>query len=258
MISKSLRLRPWHVIVCVIVLATSMIGAAYNAGSERAKDILLGVGVNLLSSVVFFILLETYWRQMKQANGKEVDGFDYTKFARNVARSRHVRMLGTFIYPLTDHPDHAADRAALLLSLRDCISRPSFLGVQMLFLDPASFAARSRAEERKDDSVLTRMTEALTTLQTFIASLDAGPVRSRIEVRLFSRMPPFALFQMDNFGSISFYYRDRPVSEVTRYEFFIDSPLGGFVEKTFDDLWHDEQTVTLEKYRDRDREAAGS
>src|SRR6478752_6920892 len=142
-----MRIRPWHIIVCVIVLAVGMIGAAYNAGSERAKDVLLGVGVNLLSSVVFFVLLETYWRQMKQANGKEVDGFDYAKFARNVSRSKYVRVLGTFIYPFTEHPAHAADRQALLQALRDAIGRPTFLGVQMLFLHPASFAARSRAEE---------------------------------------------------------------------------------------------------------------
>jgi hypothetical protein len=53
---------------------------------------------------------------------------------------------------------------------------------------------------------------------------------------------------MDNFASISFYYRDRPISEMTRYEFFLDSPLGAFVEKTFDDLWSDSQTMTLEAY----------
>jgi hypothetical protein len=47
---------------------------------------------------------------------------------------------------------------------------------------------------------------------------------------------------------MSFFYRDRSVSEVTRYEFFADSPLGVFVEKTFDDLWHDERTIFLEDY----------
>ena len=248
LLSTLMRLRPWHVIVCVVILSIGMIVAAYNAGSERAKDILLGVGVNLLSSIVFFVLLETYWRQMKRTNGKEVDGFDYSKFARNVARSKRVRVLGTFIYPFTEHPNHAVDRQSLLQALRVTVSRPAFVGVQILFLHPASFAARSRAEERKDDDVLLRMAEALATLSAFIESLEAGPTRNRVEVRLFSRMPPFSLFQTDNFGSISFFYRDRPVSEVTRYEFFIDSPLGGFVEKTFDDLWLDEKTVTLDDY----------
>lgn len=241
-------LRPWHVIGCVVVLAGGLIGAAYAAGDDRAKDILLGVGVNLLSSVVFFVLLETYWQQMKRANGKEVDGFDYTRFARNVARSRHVRVLATFIYPLTRHPAHAADRAALLAALREAVARPGFVGVQMLFLNPTSYPARSRAAERKDDDVLKRMGEALDTLRDLLAALADAPARGRVEVRLFSRMPPFALFQMDTFGSISFYFRDRPISEVTRYEFFTDSPLGGFVEKTFDDLWRDEQTVTLEAF----------
>src|SRR5271170_3733590 len=94
----SMWLRPWHVIVCVVTLAVVLIGCAYVAG-DRAKDILLGLGVNLLSSVVFFVLLELYWQQMKRANGKEVDGFDYLQFSRNIRRSKQVRILSTFIYP---------------------------------------------------------------------------------------------------------------------------------------------------------------
>ena len=50
-------------------------------------------------------------------------------------------------------------------------------------------------------------------------------------------MPAFALFQTDDFASISFYYRDRPISEVARYELYMDTPLGAFIERTFDDLW---------------------
>src|SRR4051812_26784697 len=109
-------LRPWHVIVCVLVLAAALIGLA-TVSSDRAKDVLLGLGVNLLSSTVFFVLLELYWLRMKHSQGKEVDGFDYVKFARNIGRSRQVRVLGTFIYPLTDHPGHAQDRQALLEAL---------------------------------------------------------------------------------------------------------------------------------------------
>ena len=74
------------------------------------------------------------------------------------------------------------------------------------------------------------------------------PAAGRFQVRLFSRTPPFSLFQTDDFGSISFYFRDRPVSEVKRYEFFMDSPVGEFVEKTFDDLWRDSKTITIEEY----------
>ena len=91
-------LRPWHVIGCVITLSAILIGCAYIA-DDRAKDILLGLGVNLLSSVVFFVLLETYWQRMKRANGKEVDGFDYLKFARNVGKSRQVRFWAPSFIP---------------------------------------------------------------------------------------------------------------------------------------------------------------
>src|SRR5436190_17188323 len=111
-----MKLRPWHVLLCVLSLGVLLIGLGF-VTEDRVKDILLGLGVNLLSSVVFFILLELYWQRMKRANGKEVGGFDYLRFARNIGRSRQVRILGTFIYPLTDHPAHAGERQAILDAL---------------------------------------------------------------------------------------------------------------------------------------------
>jgi hypothetical protein len=240
-------LRPWHVIVCVLTLSTGLIVASYFVG-DRAHEFTLGLGINLLSSVVIFLLLELYWDRVRLVNGKEVDGFDYSTFARNIERSRRVRLLATFIYPLTDHPNYADERQELLAAIRTAAGQPGFLGLQILVLNPESSAARQRAEERKDDAIIKRIGEAVGTLSGLLKELGSAPAGERVEVRLYARTPPFALFQTDNFASISFYYRDRPISEVARYEFFTDSPIGGFVEKTFDDLWHDERTVPLTEY----------
>lgn len=242
-----MHLRPWHLIVCVLVLALGLVVGAFLA-EGRASEVLLGLGLNLLSSVVFFMLLELYFERIKLVNGKEVAGFDYHTFARNVERSRQVRVLATFIYPLTQHPRHLPERAALLDAISRAVRRPDFAGIQLLFLHPDSAAARARAAERKDDDVLLRMREMLATVIELLAQFDGDPIRARLEVRLFVRPPAFALFQTDNLGSISFYYRDRPISEVARYTFFLDSPVGVFVERTFEDLWHDEQTIPLAQY----------
>ena len=211
------------------------------AVEDRPKDILMGIGTNLISSMVFFVLLELYWRRMKRANGKEVDGFDYFKLARNIRKSKSVRMLSTYILPFTDHPKHAAERQTLVAAIGDAVRGRRFAGMQLLFLHPASPAAHARAAERKDDDVMKRMDESLRCL----AEIAERYTESRVEIRLYWRTPPFSLFQADDFASMSFYFRDRPISEVARYEFFTDSPIGEFVEKTFDDLWRDERTVTL-------------
>jgi hypothetical protein len=159
-----------------------------------------------------------------------------------------VRILATFIYPFTDHPAHRDEKRQLLEALTGLIRRPSFVGLQLLFLHPGSLAAKSRAAERKDDDVLLRLEETLATVRALVGQFDGDPARRRVEVRLFSRMPAFALFQADDFASISFYYRNRPISEVARYEFYMDTPIGAFVERTFEDLWNDELTVPLEDY----------
>jgi hypothetical protein len=197
---------------------------------------------NLISSMVFFVLLELYWRRMKRANGKEVDGFDYFKLARNIRKSKSVRMLSTYILPFTEHPNHAAERDSLLAAMGDAVRGRRFAGMHLLFLHPASPAAHARAAERKDDDVMKRMGESLECLASIAERYAAD---GRVEIRLYWRTPPFSLFQADDFASLSFYFRDRPISEVARYEFFTDSPIGEFVEKTFDDLWRDERTVTL-------------
>jgi hypothetical protein len=159
-----------------------------------------------------------------------------------------VRILATFIYPLTDHHRHTAEKQALLEALTAALRQPSFQGVQILLLHPESGPALARAAERKDDDVLQRMEEGIATLAQILDTLDSDPVGRRVRVRLFTRTPSFSLFQTDNFASISFYYRDRPLSEVARYEFFTDTPIGVFFERTFDDLWRDEQTVSLEDH----------
>ena len=76
-------LRPWHVIACVLLLAATLIAVA-SVFPGRPGDVMLGLGVNLLSSIVFFALLEAYWQRMKRANGKETSGFDYMQFMGGV------------------------------------------------------------------------------------------------------------------------------------------------------------------------------
>ena len=235
-----MKLRPWHVMLFMTGFSILLISLSF-AVEDRPKDILMGIGTNLISSMVFFVLLELYWRRMKRANGKEVDGFDYFKLARNIRKSKSVRMLSTYILPFTDHPKHAVERQTLVAAIGDAVRGKRFAGMQFLFLHPASPAAHARAAERMDDDVMKRMGESLRCL----AALAEQYAECHLEIRLYWRTPPFSLFQADDFASMSFYFRDRPISEVARYEFFTDSPIGEFVEKTFDDLWRDERTVSL-------------
>lgn len=238
-----MRIRPWHLLVVVLLLAVGAIAAAFVV-DERPKDILLGIGTNLLSSVVFFLLLEIYWERIQRANGKRVAGFDYANFTQNVGRSSLVRVMGTFIFPFTDDARFAETKRQLLATLTEITRKPTFGGIQLLFLDPDSSAAKSRAADQTNYDVLAGIRQQVETLRAFVAGLaSVGAVR--VEVKLTSRMPPFALFQTDDVASLSFYFRNRPVSGVDSYTFFIDTPLGQFVSHTFDDLWADPKSVPL-------------
>ena len=239
-----MRVRPWHLLVVILVLAVAVIAGAFFV-EERPKDILLGIGTNLLSSVVFFLLLEIYWERMQRANGKRVAGFDYATFAADVAKSSTVRVMGTFIFPLTADPRFAETKGKLLAALADIARRPTFGGIQLLFLDPDSSAARNRAAEQTNYDVLAYIRQQADTLRELLAGLTTAAGGVKVEVKLTSRMPPFALFQTDDVASLSFYFRNRPLAGVDSYTFFLDTPLGKFVERTFDDLWDDPRSLPL-------------
>jgi hypothetical protein len=77
------------------------------------------------------------------------------------------------------------------------------------------------------------------------------PGQDRIQTKLYTRIPPFNVFQWDNAGSFAFYHRELPISEGPRYDFRVSSLFGRMVNRAFDDLRDDPETTPISAYEPR-------
>src|SRR5262249_41104630 len=87
----------------------------------------------------------------------------------------------------------------------------------------------------------------LRTLGGFLQDVPMGR-RDKMEVRIYSALPPVQMYQVDDYEVVSFY----PVNVISwnaaQYQTDGQSQLGQFVSNKFDELWGAASTRTLEQY----------
>lgn len=210
--------------------------------TELWRDVFVNLGAGLAGAVVTFLIFEVYLRELRRSEGITRKGFEYAPFIKSVRTAREtVRVLTTFTYLLSDSHTRHQFRNALYDALR---ARPD-LSVRFLVLDPFSDAARQRERDRGDgEKVILLIQQNLIELY----ELTQDPVFRSVEVRIYDLLPPISLFQWDYHGSMSFYPRGRSISEADRFELSIETPLGRFVNDTFENIWKDVQSQHLEDY----------
>lgn len=236
-------MRPWY-----LLAGMALAGVAVLVWADPVRNleaIAVNVGTGLVGTALAFLLLNYYLPRISNAYGKRTEGITYSTIAANIARSRHrVRILSTFVYPLTSHPDYRGLHDEFMDALATALRANSRLDVRILILDPASDAAKQRSEER-DDDVIRRIRENLLALHRLRSGQE---VFRRIDVKLFDRLPPLSMFEWDDRASMSFYPRNKAITETARFDFATSTPLGTFMDDTFDDVWTDEKTRALDDY----------
>lgn len=244
----SVHPRPWHVLILLVLAGAAMIVFAGDEGT-RWNNGLVNVGSGFIGAVVTFLLFERYLPQISSADGSRHDGFSYSAFAAHVKRSRsRVRVLSTFVYPLTTHPEFQKEKREFVDAVRQAVERNRGIEIRLLLLDPSSEAAKQRAEERRDDDVIRRIRENLSELHHLREDPYHREWFRKVEVKLYDRLPPLSVFQWDDRASMSYYPRGKKITETVRFEFATDTPLGTFMHETFEDVWNDPVTMDLDDY----------
>ena len=238
-----LMMRPWY-----LLAGMALAGVAVLLWADPVRNleaIAINVGTGLVGTALAFLLLNYYLPGISNAYGKRTEGIIYSAIADNIARSRRrVRILSTFVYPLTSHPDYRGVHEEFVNALATALRANADLEMRILILDPASDAAKQRSEEREDD-VIRRIRE---NLLEFHRMRSTQKVFRRIDVKLFDRLPPLSMFEWDERASMSFYPRNKAITETARFDFATSTPLGTFMDDTFDDVWTDEKTRALDDY----------
>ncbi|HEY0014969.1 MAG TPA: DUF5919 domain-containing protein [Longimicrobium sp.] len=236
-------MKPWYLLAGMALAGIAVL--AWANPVRNLEAIAVNVGTGLVGTALAFLLLNYYLPRISNAYGKRTEGITYSAIAANIARSRYrVRILSTFVYPLTSHSDYRELHDEFVNALATALRANGRLEVRILILDPASDAAKQRSEER-DDDVIRRIRE---NLLAFHRLRSGQEVFRRIDVKLFDRLPPLSMFEWDDRASMSFYPRNKAITETSRFDFSTSTPLGTFMDDTFDDVWTDEKTRALDDY----------
>ena len=162
-------------------------------------------------------------------------GMDYPEFNKRTSSQAEVRIFGTFLYALTEMPEHRRDHEPLL----DALERAK--SAEILLLHPNSRQAVVRNLERPSVNCLLHQVENLRFLSHRFPSTDGG--RSRVRVRLYSVRPPLNLFQAGSWCSIGWYEEGRPLIESPRVECDESTAMGEIAVQFFRGIWGDAQPL---------------
>jgi hypothetical protein len=225
----------------MLATAVVLILAAWRL-TDLWRDLFVNLAAGLVGAVLTFWVFEIYLREIRRSEGIARKGFEYAEFIKNASRAKErIRILTTFTHLLSDARTRQEFRHALFHALRGNDELP----VQLLLLDPFSNAARQRDEDRGPSENVIRLIQD-NLVQLF--DLCDDPVFRSVEVRIYDLLPPISLFQWDNYASMSFYPRGRSISEADRFELSMNTPLGRFLNDTFESIWKDKKTKRLHEY----------
>jgi hypothetical protein len=198
------------------------------------QNLALNVGADIVGALVTIFLISPILRRAQGGRVREHIRLDYDWFSEQVsAAALSVKVLDTFSN-LLDSPVNARFFAAV----RSAVDRRAY--VHILLLDPESLAVAQRASELGEmpggADVRREILRNLRALHEFSKRLTDAQ-RRRFEVRLYSASAGITLYRWDDKVLVSFLTLGRLSGQGPQLEVAVASPLGGFVEQRFDELW---------------------
>jgi hypothetical protein len=244
------RSRPARLLLAILLfIACILMWVSWNN-----NEVLLMLAGAIFGSVSNFV-----WKREDDI-GEETEGFDYVQFASKIKKSKsRVRILGTFIYPFTDLPEHADKRRLLLDAMKQAVEKNG-VRIEILLLHPFSDAAKQRDDDRADERVREMIRQNLHTLASLENSAEYAGLYRGMTIKLYDKLPPYSLFQWDDICSLSFFQRNEPVSgpNTRRFLFRADNNFGDFVSREFDGILNDEESKGLPDYFSLNLQLPGS
>ena len=248
---------PWHrrftrgwsrprfllVLTMVLVAAIALLAVARASTDRFVDDLSMNLGATLLGVVVTVLVLEPVIKRSRTPEEVIHPQFPHELFIAGVTRSgQTVRILGAWPYVM-DEPW----RGPFLRALRATLDRG--VHVQILVLDPTSFAAEQRAADLDGTlNVPAIIGEVIAEFQRLALALPPE-TRRLFEVGIYSSLPPARFYRWDRRTISSFFPMGNGLgSDIKHYETNIVSGLGGFVDDQFDLIWADSATRMLDEF----------
>ncbi len=203
--------------------------------ADYNENFALNMGADIVGALLTIFLITPILRRAQGGRVREHVRLDYDWYTEQVSGATSaVKLLDTFSNIL----DQPVTRR-FLRALEGAIDRSAY--VQILLLDPDSLAVVQRERELGDRpgqaDVRREILRNLRTLDAFEHAL-ADRHRRRFEVRLYNASAGVTLYRWDDKVLVSFLTVGRLSGQGPQLEVTVASPLGGFVEQRFEELWH--------------------
>jgi hypothetical protein len=218
----------------VVAVALLLLWQARNL-ADYDENLALNMGADIVGALLTIFLITPILRRAQGGRVREHVRLDYEWYTEQVSGATSVvKLLDTFSNIL----DQPVTRR-FLRSVEGAIERSAY--VQILLLDPDSLAVQQRERELGDRpghaDVRREILRNLRTLDAFEHALS-DKQRRRFEVRLYNASAGVTLYRWDDKVLVSFLTVGRLSGQGPQLEVTVASPLGGFVEQRFEELWH--------------------
>lgn len=206
--------------------------------SDYWQNFALNTAADLIGAVFTIYVITPIIERAGNSRVREHSELDYTLFLDRAQRSRQVlRIMDTFSNLLIEP---LAPRFEAMV--HEALARG--VSVRILLINPTTLAAEQRELELGQADELRPMLERnLDTLHRLRQAFDesGGPRgngrAAEFQVRLYSSGPDITMYRWDDRALVSFFPVGRLSGSSTQLEVSVDSPLGAFVTRRFQDKW---------------------
>jgi hypothetical protein len=198
----------------------------------------LNTAADLIGAVFTIFVITPIIEVAGQSKVREHSELDYSLFLDKAARCASVLWILDTYSNLLIEP--YATRFETVV--RSAVARG--VSVRILLINPTTLAAEQRELELgQAEELKPRLARNLETLHRLRQSFDqdGGPrglgSAAAFEVRLYASGPAVTMYRWDDRALVSFYPVGKLSGESTQLEVSVDTPLGGFVNSRFQQVW---------------------
>lgn len=230
---------------------------------DRYFDVTINLYTEIIGAIIVFYFLTRFFEENNFTEGV-TKKFEAQEFFKELRNSQELKIYVTYSI-LVNSKNLSGESHSLandfLENLKDRLKSDRRFKAQILILDPSSKIAEQRQMElhsHKDKrQAIPYIEENLWLLFDFISNNSEIPeINARLKVHVYNSIPRFALFQAGKKVWLTFYDRNRNLSESDFFVFkphnnliSLRPPLGSFVLDNFDEVWSDSSsTYTINDY----------
>jgi hypothetical protein len=224
------------VVAILLVLSSSL--------PDYGRNLSLNLAADLIGTIVVLFVIAPFIERAELQRDSVLDRFDHRSFIRQAADARHRIVI---LEMWTDLLQDGYQRP-FLNSIRAALEQD--VEVRILLLDPDARAAEQRADDLlRRTNVVDNIMDNLLVLNNFRNDLPER-LRSNMEIRVYSALPPVQMYRVDDRIVVSFYPVNITSWNAAQYQTSPRAQLGTFVGTKFDELWEAPSTRTLDQFRE--------